>query len=62
MASDDFANYAERIPSVYFMLHTNNTEKGIDEPNHSPRFDIDEDVLWRGVASYLAIGMKFLNN
>ena len=62
MASDDFANYAERIPSVYFMLHTNNIEKGIVEPNHSPRFDIDEDVLWRGVASYLAIGMKFLNN
>ena len=55
MASDDFANYAERVPSVYFLLHTNNRERGITEPNHSPRFDLDEGVLWRGVAAYLAI-------
>ena len=61
MASDDFANYASRIPSVYFMLHTNHPEKGITEPNHSPRFDLDESVLWEGVAAYAAIAVKFLN-
>lgn len=55
MASDDFANYAACIPSVYFMLHTNNADKGITAPNHSPFFDIDEAVLWEGVAAYLAI-------
>ena len=58
MASDDFSNYADRIPSVYFMLHTNNEEKGIVEANHNPYFNIDEDVLWRGVAAYLAIIFK----
>ena len=60
MASDDFANYAKMIPSVYFMLHTNNPQKGIAEANHSPRFDIDEEVLWEGVAAYTAIAVKFL--
>ena len=55
MGSDDFANYLKIIPGVYFFLHTNSKEKGITEPNHSPRFDIDESVLWRGVAAYLAI-------
>ena len=57
MASDDFANYAKRIPSVYFMLHTNAPEKGICEPNHSPRFAIDESVLKNGVAAYMAIAL-----
>ena len=60
MGSDDFANYAQRIPAVYFMLHTNHAEKGITEANHSPRFDLDEAVLFEGVASYLAVALRFL--
>ena len=50
----------ERISSVYFMLHTNNEEKGIVEANHNPYFDIDEDVLIRGVLAYISIAKKFL--
>ncbi len=61
MGSDDFANYAERIPAVYFFLSTNNKEKGICAANHNPKFDVDENVLWKGVASYVAIAMKYLN-
>lgn len=60
MGSDDFANYAEKIPGVYFFLHTNNAEKGITEANHNPNFDVDESVLWRGVAAYCAIAIKYL--
>lgn len=60
MGSDDFANYATKVPSVYFFLHTNNQEKNIIEANHNSNFDIDESVLWEGVASYVAIAKKFL--
>ena len=60
MGSDDFANYASRIPAVYFFLHTNNKEIGIVEANHNPRFDVDESVLWEGVAAYVAIALNFL--
>jgi len=60
MGSDDFANYAALVPSVYFFLHTNNKEKGIVEANHNPSFDLDEEVLWEGVAAYVAIALKFL--
>lgn len=60
MGSDDFANYAERVPSVYYFLCTNNPEKGIIEANHNPHFDVDEDVLWKGVSSYVATALKFL--
>ena len=60
MGSDDFANYASLIPAVYFFLHTNNEEKGIVEANHNPRFDVDESVLWKGVAAYVALALKYL--
>ncbi len=60
MGSDDFANYASRIPAVYFFLHTNNSEKKITEANHNPYFDVDESVLWKGVAAYLAVAYDYL--
>lgn len=60
MGSDDFANYAEKIPGVYFFLCTNNKDKGITEANHNPEFDVDEDVLWEGAAAYCAIALEYL--
>lgn len=60
MGSDDFANYAERIPGVYFFLCTNNPSKGITEANHNPAFDVDEDVLWRGIAAYVSTATEYL--
>ena len=60
MGSDDFANYSEKIPGVYFFLNTNNKEKGIIQANHNPEFDVDEDVLWHGVASYCGIALGYL--
>jgi amidohydrolase len=48
--SDDIAFYLERVPGTYVFLGTNNPEKGITEPNHSPRFDVDETQLWKAVA------------
>ena len=60
MASDDFSLYSLKVPSVYFLLHTNNPQKGICEPNHSPRFDLDEDTLLDGVIAHLAIAKQIL--
>lgn len=60
MGSDDFANYASQVPGVYFFLHTNNPEKNIIQANHNPGFDVDEAVLWEGVAAYVAIATEFL--
>ena len=41
-------------------MTTNNEEKGIVYSNHNPEFDVDEDVLWEGVAAYLAIAFEYL--
>lgn len=60
MGSDDFANYASHVPGLYFFLNTNNPDKGIVQANHNPAFDLDEDVLWKGVAAYAAIAINYL--
>lgn len=43
--SEDFAYYAEKVPSSFFFIGC--TPKGVDEPffNHHPKFYIDEDAL-----------------
>lgn len=43
--SEDFAYYAEKIPSCFFYIAC--TPKGVEKPffNHHPKFDIDEDAL-----------------
>jgi amidohydrolase len=48
--SDDIGFYQERVPGVYAFLGTHDPGRGFTEPNHSPRFDLDETQLWKAVA------------
>ncbi|MCF6158274.1 MAG: amidohydrolase [wastewater metagenome] len=56
MGGEDFSYYLEKIQGAYVFLGAGNPEKGIDQPLHSPRFQLDEEVLYRGPAlfSYIA--------
>ena len=51
MTSEDFSQYQRKVPGVFF--HLGVTPKGADpakvEPNHSPRFFVDESALVVGV-------------
>jgi amidohydrolase len=47
--SDDMALFLEARPGCYFLLGVRNEEWGIVEPNHSPRWDLDERALPVGV-------------
>ena len=49
MGAEDFAYYAERVPSCFLNIGTRNAEKGFTVKNHNPRFDIDEAGLFPGV-------------
>jgi amidohydrolase len=49
MGSEDFSYYQKEVPGVFFFLGTGNQDKGTDNPHHSPRFNVDEDVLASGV-------------
>ena len=43
--SDDMALFLQERPGCYFLLGVRNDEWNITEPNHSPRWDLDERAL-----------------
>jgi amidohydrolase len=60
MGSEDMSLYLDRTPGCYFLLGTANREKGLTNPHHSPRFDIDEDALPLGLEIVKRSALKFL--
>lgn len=51
--SEDFALFAIERPSALIRLGCGNAEKGLVAPLHSPRFDVDEEVLVIGVRVFV---------
>ena len=56
MSAEDFARYAQIVPSVFYRIGVANQKRGITAPVHSPYFDVDEDAIFYGASSmaYLA--------
>jgi amidohydrolase len=47
---EDFAYYLQHRRGAFYLLGSGNRDKGITEPLHSPRFNVDESCLPIGVA------------
>ncbi len=60
MLGDDFAYFAKCVPSSYFKLGVGNDE--INNPLHSPKFNIDESSLSLGAAILAQIAVDYLGN
>ena len=60
MGSEDMAFFLQEVPGTYFFLSTNNPDKGIIYPHHNSRFDVDEEVLWKGSALLANTAMRWL--
>ena len=60
MVSEDFAEYAERVPACFMLLGSGNAELGLDAPHHNPRFDFDERVLPVGVTLLAATATRYM--
>lgn len=58
MGGEDFAYYLERVPGCFWFLDTQAPSRGIDKPNHNPRFDLDEGLLGRVIAVNLAAAAR----
>lgn len=58
--SEDFAYFAEACPGAIMRLGCGNEAKGIRHPLHSPRFDIDEQVLPLGVEIFSEAVRRYL--
>lgn len=60
MGAEDFAFYLQKVKGAFIFLGIRNEEKGITYPHHHPKFDVDEGVLWKGVALYSLLAYKYL--
>jgi len=61
MAGDDFAEFADRLPSAYIFVGAGNKAKGTCFPHHHPQFNIDEDSLKIGVEMFVRTALKFFS-
>ncbi|MCF8106140.1 MAG: amidohydrolase [Desulfohalobiaceae bacterium] len=50
MGAEDFARFAQEVPSAYFRLGCFDQELGHTHGLHSPEFDFDEQILVQGTA------------
>lgn len=60
MGVEDFAFFAENVPSAFYHLGVRNEETGCIYPVHHPRFDLDERSLAVGAAMQAYNAMTFL--
>jgi len=60
MAGEDVSLFLERVPGCFFALGASNPARGIHSVHHSPVFDIDESVLWRGTAVFCLAALRWL--
>ncbi len=60
MIGEDFSFYGKKTKSMFLFLGTRNEAKGIVYPHHHPKFDVDEDVLYRGAAVHTILAYEYL--
>ena len=60
MIGEDFALYQQRVPGCFLFLSSSNPKQGADYPHHHTKFTVDEDVLWKGSAAFVALAEGFL--
>lgn len=61
MGGEDFAYYLEKVPGAFMFLSSSNPDKKTDVPHHNPKFNVDEDVFYRGSAVFVSIVEELLN-
>lgn len=62
MGAEDFSFYLQKVPGAFISLGIRNESKGIVYPHHHPKFDVDEDALWRGTALHALLAYNYLRS
>ncbi|MGB3544721.1 MAG: M20 family metallopeptidase [Rubrivirga sp.] len=60
-ASEDFAFYAQRVPSSFSVLGVRNEAEGITHGLHTPRMTVDEGAMRTGTAFLAALAARSLS-
>ncbi len=61
LASEDIAFFLEQVPGCFFSIGARNDKKGLNQPHHNSKFDIDEDSLLVGVEVMIRSALTYLN-
>jgi len=56
MGAEDFGYYTQKIPGCFFRLGVRNEEEGIIHNVHTPKFNIDEKAIEKGVSTMAWLG------
>ncbi len=59
MAGEDFGEFLDVMPGCFALVGSGNPDKGLTEPHHSPRFEIDEDALGVACDLHRAVAAEF---
>ncbi len=62
MGGEDMSYFLDAVPGSYFFLGSANSDKGLDQPHHSPGFDFDEQALPIGVQVLRQAVFDYLNS
>lgn len=62
MPAEDFSYYQQKVPGMYFFLGMvpEGTDPETAEPNHSPRFMVDESAIPYGMKALSYLAVKYL--
>ncbi len=60
MGGEDMSFFLQKVPGVFYLVGSANTERAINKPHHSPYFDIDEQSLLVGVQMHVELVLRFL--
>lgn len=60
--SEDFSEFASRVPGVFCHVGVGNPEKGTSYPLHSPKFNMDEEALKYGAALMVQIAIDWMRS
>lgn len=61
MVAEDFAYFAQAVPSAFMFIGIRNESLGAVHNLHSLNFVVDEEVLHIGAAVHAAVAMEYLS-
>jgi amidohydrolase len=62
MGSDDMAFFLKEVPGSYFFVGAANAERGLTQPHHNPRFDLEEESLLTGAEMMTRLALSYLGD
>ncbi|MBU5428091.1 amidohydrolase [Tissierella pigra] len=61
MGAEDMSFFLQRVPGTFFYLSNPGEIDGQFYPHHNPKFDIDEEDIWKGAALIIQSTIDWLN-